>query len=213
MKNKHMLMAVALILLLSPKILSQEETHSVVTVETYEKVLTLIFPRDEMNALGSGWGFVTILRYMPSFEPESQIVIVGREEKTRVTEYKSLERNIYSKLNELYARTGRNDPAELAKLIPVSKREFYVPNTQGVRWRRNLIERVSLALKAKKFEFAPRSLMVREDGTNYELWDTSVSGDVHYSPTGNTVRYRRYPGKAALEYWMKLVQREVRNHK
>jgi hypothetical protein len=215
LSNRKRLLSVTAILILlhSSNLCAQEKTIPAVNLETYDKVLNLLFPLDELNAVGSAWGFVTVLRYLPSFEAESQIVIVGREGKVRAIEYKSLDGNIYYKLSEIFGRTGREDSTELAKMIRISKRELNIPKVLAEKWRNNLIDSVSLSLKTKKIEFAPKLIDIMDDGTHYELWDTSVSGDIHYSPSGNKVSNRPYRGKDAFEDWMKVIQREVSKRK
>jgi len=45
-------------------------SRKVISRETYSRVLDMVFPRD-----GDGHGYDFILRFEPSFSPESQIVI------------------------------------------------------------------------------------------------------------------------------------------
>ena len=66
-----------LLVTLSVGVSAQATTSPSVNEVEYQQALDLLFPRDALDK--SFLYFCTILRYEPSFEPESQIVIIGRE--------------------------------------------------------------------------------------------------------------------------------------
>ncbi len=215
----HTKIVIALILLLlaDSSIHAQEVGAVSDSSETYNKVLNILFSLDELTALGNGLGlgFVTVLRYVPSFDAESQIVLSGSEGRVKVIEYKSLDGNIDQRLQEIIERTRLEDPAELAKKFWVGRREFYVTTAQARRWRNNLLKSISMALLTKQLEVGADTIDITVDGTAYEFWDTSTSGDIHYTPSANKASaYRhQYKGYKMFVRWMKAVQSEVNKRK
>ena len=188
------------------------QSYKVISFDTHKKVLDLLFPLD---ALDEAKEFVLILRYMPSFEPESQIVVVARDGKIRVTDYVSLDGNIYSKLNQIKAETNREDPLEMSKILHVKKRELTIPLAQIQRWRQNLIDGIAVSLRPKKFETAtpPKTASVILDGTVYEVWDSSGvfggTGDFHYSVYSTEVSKRVFQDESPFIGWMKRIRKEI----
>src|SRR5947207_1771856 len=83
------------------------KSYKVVSPETYNHVLDMLFPRDD-SAI-----FSIVLRFKPSFQPESQIVIKRGLKNAEIIEYTSLSGNIYSKLNDVMARGGKEDAVEM----------------------------------------------------------------------------------------------------
>jgi hypothetical protein len=84
----------------------------------------------------------------PSFADNEQIVLVGKEGRIHVTESIS-NGNLWYKGNEIFEKTRRDDPVEIARLIGVRKREFDVPFATVREWRRGLLNGVGLALRPK----------------------------------------------------------------
>jgi hypothetical protein len=189
------------------------QSYTVISFDTHKKVLDLLFPLDALDVHANE--FVVILRYMPSFEPESQIVMVAREGKVQVTDYISLDGNIYSKLNQIKAETKREDPLEMSKMLHVKKRELTITFIQVQRWRQHLIDGVSMSLRPKRFEAAipPKSASVTLDGTVYELWDSSGvfggSGEFHYSVYGSEVTTPVFRDESPFIGWMKRIRKEI----
>jgi hypothetical protein len=207
---KLLLFAAAFTLSVNPTAYAQEkQTYRAFPVETYKKIVDLLFPLDALEE--HQLGFVLVLRFMPSFEAESQIVIVGREGSVQITEYESLDGNIYIKANEILKKTGQNDPSEVAKMIRIGKRQLKIPTYQVLRWRRNLIKSVGLALQPKNSETVTRPYIVTviDDPTGYNLWDSSMAGDVYYSTSSILIANRPYPGRDGFIRWMKTVEQEV----
>jgi hypothetical protein len=189
------------------------KSYPVISHDTHRKVLDILFPLDVLK--GGGNEFALVLRYMPSFESESQIVIVGRSGKVLVTEYSSMDGNIYSKLNRILAETSREDPLGMSKMIRVKKRELIVPLPDFQKWRRGLVESIGAALKPKQKETAtpPAQVSVVLDGTFYELWDysdvISGAGELHYSVYGSEVSKPVYRDESPFIGWMKMMRNEI----
>ncbi len=209
------LAASALLLLVRFSVSAQEQLPRVIPTisrETHGKLFDLLLPLDVLK--DSKNEFALVLRYSTSLESNSQIVVVGREGKIHVTEYVT-GGNLWQKGNEIFERIGRDDPAEIAELIGVSKREFNIPLVQFRRWRGKLLDSVAVSLRPKKSESPapPESESIILDGTNYHLWDSSKSGELHYSQYGSEVSKPIYPDESQFIRWMKMIRRELSRRK
>ena len=211
LRIKSLLAASALLLLAYSSVGAQEQLPRVVPTisrETHAKLFDILLPLDSLK--DSKNEFALVLRYSTSLESNSQIVIVGREGKIYLTEFVT-GGNLWHKGNEIFERTGRDDPSEIAKMIGLRKREFVIPLAQLRRWRGKLLDSVALALRPKKSEspMLPESESVILDGTIYHLWDSSKSGELHYSEYGSEVSKPIYPDESQFIRWMKMIRREV----
>lgn len=180
--------------------------------ETHNKLFDILFPLDVLHS--SGNKFLIVLRYSPSFADNEQIVLVGKEGRVHVTESIS-NGNLWYKGNDIFEKTNRDDPFEIAKLVGVRKREFDVPFSTVRQWRRGLLTGVGLALAPKNSEKPDVSTTetIILDGTIYEIWDQSQSGDLHYQLYWGEVTDRLYPGEPLFIRWMKTIRRDTRKHR
>jgi hypothetical protein len=185
---------------------------STMSRETHSKLYDILFPLDVLRS--SGNRFLIVLRYSPSFADNEQIVLVGKEGRVRVTETIS-NGNLWYKGNEILANIKRDDPVEIAKLIGVRKKEFDVPFPTVRAWRRHLLNGIGLALRPKNSE-TPADVRRRVetiilDGTVYEIWDQSESGDLHFELYWGEVTDRLYRGEPLFIRWMKIIRRDIRD--
>jgi hypothetical protein len=193
----------------------QEKTDNsskVVSQETYNRVLDILFPRDDVDS-SSGTVFVLVLRFKPSFHPESQVVIRRRFAKVEVLEYTSPDGNIYGQLNQLSARVGKGDAVELAKLIKVKRRAVEVPYSQVKQWHGAFLISVgdSLATFREKNEEYDKAhtLTVALDGTFYDLWYQQGIDEVSFSLYDAEIAEQQPNGEFKLVRWMNAVRRDV----
>jgi hypothetical protein len=189
---------------------AQEKTVPSLDLEDYRRILDELFPRNVMDKPGPE--FVMVLRYLPSFEAESQIVIAGRKNEINVIELTSLDGNIFYRLTDVMQRTGEKSSVELAKYIRVKRRELKISVRRLNLWRRNLIESVSKSLRVKVLESTlptARAMNVMDDGTSYEFWDHSLSGDTYFTPSGIEETGLDFSGKRLFVRWMERIKREV----
>jgi hypothetical protein len=155
--------------------------------------------------------FVTILRYQPSFEPESQIIMIGREGYAEILEYRSLDGNLFYKLDDLL-RNGNITAAEFAKQIHISRRTLRIPFSLAQVWRKKLIDSVAFASKPRRLHYVPfpKTITVVTDGTKYEVWDSSLGGvDLHFELVGGKTHKRVYPTWAPLISWIDAIKLDV----
>lgn len=187
------------------------KTYKVVSHQTHERVLDILFQRDEANR-----DYDFILRFLPSFAPESQILVKRRVGKVEVVEYTSLSGNIYDKLNNTMSNGGREDAAEMAKLVQVRKRVIEVPTAQVRKWRESLANSVGATMKTleqRDIEGERGKETITIDGTFYYFWYTQVTGDISFNLLDYEVNNRKAEGELALVRWMNAVRLDVQKLK
>ncbi len=195
---------------------SQQESipksYSVVSRETYNRVLEILFPRNDLNP--SDTVFELVLRFRPSFQPTSQIVIRRRVDKVEVVEYTSLDGNIYGKLNEILARGGKEDAVEMAKAVKVKRRESSVPYAQVKRWYASFFDSLPSTTKTlrevgEEFDKTGGSESFILDGSTYDLWYEQRLNKMSFSLYDVEVNNPGSDGEFKLVQWMNAVRREV----
>ena len=217
MTRKFAICALLLVLLTVVPTNGQEQLPRVIPTmsrETHSKLFDILFPLDALHSNGNQ--FVIVLRYNTSLENNEQIILIGREGKVHLTEYIS-NGNLWQKGNDIFERTRRDDPKEIAKLIGVRKREFDVPFATVRSWRRGLLAGVAMALGPKPSEKPglpkTKTGTVILDGTVYEIWDQSQSGELHYELYSGEVTDRIYADDPLLVRWMKTIRRDAAKHR
>ena len=185
------------------------QSDKVVSQETYDRVLDIAFPRG-----GPRGDYGLVLRFKPSFHPESQVVIKRGVDKVEVIEYTSLSGNIYNKLNELKSHGGTSDDVvEMAKLIEVRKRSIQVPYTHVKQWHAGFLESLGESLKAFKkrseeFDKAG-SITLTMDGTFYDVWYGQGINDMSLSFYDEEVSDQQPNGALKTVQWMNSIRQEV----
>lgn len=188
---------------------SGPKSEKVVSQETYDLVLDIVFPRDEPRG-----DYGLVLRFKPSFHPESQVMIKRGVDKIEVIEYTSLSGNIYSKLNKLKSHGDASENAtEMAKLIEVRRRSIQVPNAQVKQWHAGFLESLGESLKAFKkrseeFDKAG-SITLTIDGTFYDVWYGQGINDMSLSFYDEEVSNHKRNGRLKTVQWMNTVRLDV----
>ncbi|MFN7949554.1 MAG: hypothetical protein U0Z53_29625 [Blastocatellia bacterium] len=191
---------------------AQTKANPVVGEETYNRVLDILFSRDVPASRGSLWTF--ILRFKPSSKPESQIIIrrdVNR--KLEVVEYTSPDGSIYGKLNEALAHGGKEDAAEMAKSIRVTRREVSVAQAQARRWYATFFDSLASTTKALRERLEESDKTGAESfvlhGTFYDLWYEQGLNEMSFKLYDVEVDKLGSDGEFKLVQWMNAVRREV----
>lgn len=187
---------------------SEPKSNKVISQETYNRVLDIVFPRDEPAG-----NYYLVLRFRPSFHPQSQVVIKRGVDKVEVIEYTSLSGNIYSKLDELVSHGGKEDAVEMAKLIKVRRRSLQVPNAQVKQWHATFLESLGESLKtfrkrSEEFDKAG-TIGVVLDGTFYDLWYSQGVSEMSFSFYDEEVSDQQPNGVLKTVQWMNVVRRDV----
>lgn len=183
------------------------KSHKVVSGETHERVLDIVFQLDEADR-----NYDFILRFEPSFAPESQIVIKSEGGKTSVVEYTSLSGNIYRKLNSVMANGGKENVVEMAKLIEVRKRVVEVQAAQAALWRTSFADSIGATVKVleERREEAARGIgTITIDGTFYSLWRDQDGSRISTGVWDHEVSNREVTGELKLVQWMNTLRRDV----
>ncbi len=173
---------------------------STVSRETYVEVLDLIFPRNEGGDNNSK-ELSLVLRFRPSFGPESQIninkYVDGRIEVIEYTVTNS--KNISYELDAILRRTGRDDVEFLAKSLPVKRR---MVNKPAARFERLVAHYAAL-------RFSPQfDTKVSIDGTKYELWYEATSNKSYFLLSGPNPGKSHYNNR--IIDWMNEVLETVK---
>lgn len=220
--------ALGAMLILAPQVTSVEarsgsavqdrtpKSYSIVREETYNRVLDIVFPRDDPDSSKTIFAFV--LRFKPYSQPESQVIIRRGAEKIEVIEYTSLDGRIYTKLNELLARGSKEDAVELAKAIRVKRKAIKVPYAQVKRWYTTFFYSLAsttktLRDKGGEFDRTGGSETIFLHGAFYNLWYEQRLNQMSFSVYDVDLDDVRSSAEFRLVQWMDTVRREVRNGK
>jgi len=185
--------------------------YPVVSGETYNQVLDILFPRNELNTSKTIFEFA--LRFEPSFHSTSQIVIRKRVDKIEVLEYTTLDGNIFQKLNEILEHGGKEDAVAMAKSIRVKRREIVVPDIQIKRWYATFFEALASSEKIlnERGEEADknRTVSLVLDGTTYNVWYKQSLDKISLSLYDVEVDTSDSDGELKLVQWMNRVRQDV----
>lgn len=194
--------------------IAQLKTSTVIRLETYKRVLDLLFSRDEPTSRGSLWTLV--LRFMPSSRPESQIIIrrdVDRNLGVEVIRYTSPDGSIYNQLNLALAKGVKDDPAEMAKSIKVIRKKVNISDAKAGQWHASFFESLTgttktlsqMLLEAEKT--GVESLVMH--GTFYELWYEQGLKEMSFNLYDSEIDKLGFNGEFKLVQWMNSLRREV----
>lgn len=192
-----------------------QRSYPVITRDTYLRVLDAVFPRDDPDPSQTVFEFV--LRFRPSFHVTSQLVIRNRGDRTELIEYTSLDGNIFDKLNETFARGGKEDVTVLAKSIRVNRREIVISEAQIKGWYDRFFEAMEVTGKTLKQtgeeSLRTSSVTLVLDGTIYEVWYKQGLSEISLSLYDVEVDARGSDGELKLVQWMNSIRREVTKSK
>lgn len=181
-----------------------QEPATVVSEETYYKVLDLVFPRNVLDRRKLRYAFV--LRYEPTFQAESQIVIAEQGEEIEVVKYTSLNGNIDLKLDEMLRRTGIEDPEQMAKQIRIQKQHIKLSRADIRLLHKEFFDHLRLSEKTR-LGAMPDTVIVTADGTRYRLWYSGIV-DIQSGFLGSGINAPTRSDEPPLMEWMKAVYRK-----
>jgi hypothetical protein len=179
----------------------------VVDIETYNKVLDLVFPR---KVLLNGWRYAFVLRYKPSFDAESQITIMNRAGDIEVIEYTPVNGSIYLQLKNILRKIGDFNAEGAAKQIKIKQRVITFTPEMVKRLRESFYDYLCMAARHEKEvtteEIKEVNLLM--DGTRYLLWyrgQTNIELDLY----GSDINEQPLSNESPLITWMKDVHRAI----
>jgi hypothetical protein len=191
----------------------QQDSYKVVDADIYEKTLDILF--NTRLTKTSKDNTLTILRFEPSFSPECQIVLKEGPRQTAIIYYKSLDGNMFQRMNQLIRDGVKQDPDTLAAKLHVSVKTTEIPRNLLVKWNHEFLQSIAEsanALEQLAAQDRTGSTLVVLDGTKYlieyiqgtsqlraELYDVNTSKD-GATPKFGTVK------------WMITVQKYAESH-
>jgi len=169
----------------------------------YQRILDIVMPRELYDRRGGE--FLLTLRFEPSFDPESQIVIGKRPEGYAVTYY-SLPagvRSISYQMDKIVAETGETDAAVIAKQINVECQKVDIP-AQVV---------AELMSQYSNLRLSPElDTLVTLDPTWYRLWFRASSSGAELFFSYGDAHYGHDEKAHPLVRWMNEVKRVVEKY-
>jgi hypothetical protein len=175
--------------------------------ETQERVLDIVFPRNDVKG-----DYSFVLRFRPSFTPESQIIVRRGIDKIEVREYSPLSGSIYQTVNRLIAEGHKENPVELAKHIKIKTRSYEVSLNQMRQWHASLLDSIGPSLKLfynRSEEVEKGKMTIAQDGTFYDLWYKQGISEMSFSVYDEEIRDRTITGELKLVRWMNSVRNQV----
>jgi hypothetical protein len=143
-----------------------------VSSEDYNRVLGLVFSAEAQPP--KDLVFSIVLRVLPSFEPESQVIITQSRRQVAHVEYIVAEHNVFATINELLRVTREARPEILARGVRVQRRTFDLPAARASALQAGLFgclsETMSALRAASATLHASGEATITLDGESYELW-------------------------------------------
>ncbi len=208
-----------LVLALQPCVLSlgyvraqeRPRTYREISPATYDKVLDLLFQREETDR-----HYDFVLRFEPSNAPESQLFIKQSAKKTQVVEFTSLSGNIYAKLDSILQKGGQEDAVEMAKQLRVRRRILEVPAAEANQWWSGLPAAMgaTVALLQNRGAKAAAGVgTITLDGTYYSFWYDQVGSKVFVRLSDHEVSSQEVTGTIELVRWMNRLRCDIEKMK
>lgn len=171
-----------------------------VSSETYQRVLEIIFPRNSLDFSDPTKEFALTLRFSPVSEAGSQINITkhsdGRLEVVTYT-LPNRSQSISEQLNGILRQTGRENAEEMARHLNVQRQ--VVNDTRRIRRIRQLLERFAALCVPVQLDTS-----ITLDGTYFQLWYEAASNKSYYSLVGGEPGHDR--ADHPLVRWMNEVR-------
>ena len=190
---------------------SAERTYRVVRPETYDRVLDVLFPRDDPDPGKTIFSFT--LRFKPNNGPESQIVITRGVDKVEAIVYTPDEGAVYSRLNAALARGAREDAEQMAKAFKAKRSPVGVTLAQVRKWQASFFDSLAVTnsrLREMGSEFDRSGHeSVLSHGAEYELWYSQSLNQMSFSLYDVELNDARSGAMFRLVQWMSAVRRDV----
>ena len=210
LSSRFMLHRVLLVMLLScfcqHPINGQGRGGQEKTVDYYNGVLDVLFPRDELDS--ESVEFALIARYKPPFDPESQLTLTKTwDGKWNLIRYHSESGNIFYKLDEIVDKTGHTEVNWLAKQITVRRTKVPLQESQLENLHRNFIDQVisELDLEKQYTKSQPETTVVISDATQYKAWYKGSSLRIEYENNGSGIGRPKEKYDTYVITWLKKL--------
>jgi hypothetical protein len=186
------------------------QVHPLVSSEAYEQILNLVFPHPEPSA--SVIRYEMILRFMPSSHSESEVVIdTYNTGKIQAWLFQVSGPSAWNTANQYIQKSGREDIAEISKLVQTSKHEIMISPEQAEAWYSACLKSLRQACAhlgvETSVEKSNGTVSVFLDGSTYELWFTQGTNEIHWRFMDQEVNDSAAVGDSPLAKWMNGVRR------
>jgi hypothetical protein len=176
--------------------------------EVYDQALNLLFPPPP--AIEKGVIFTMRLRFIPAFEPESQLVVVLFADKPPFVEYLAAEKQLYGTADEMIRAGVAPEPSVIAKKITVVRRTLNIAPSRVLAWQEGMFQSLAATLPALRGEtqelYQRGSGTLVLDGTSYDVGYSQGFADFHG-------RFNQSVSGPAIAKWAESVRAEILTQK
>lgn len=176
--------------------------------EVYDQALNLIFPPSP--AIEKGVVFTITVRFLPAFEPESQLVVILFADKPPSVEYIVAEKQLYRTADEMIRAGVGPEPNAIAKKIAITRRTFNIVPSRILAWQEGMFQSLAATLPSLRREtqelYQRGSGMLVLDGTSYEVGYSQGFADFHG-------RFDQSAQGPPISKWAESVRAEILNQK
>jgi hypothetical protein len=190
----------------TPKVLAQESLPAVLdTIET-GKILNQVFSRPEADFSKSQ--FSIVLRYLPSFEPEEQILLTYDVSSSGHVTYETLKIPLRKALGE------SDDRATLSSRAGLRTTTASVRGLKIVSWFRNLTASMASSLPLVQQQAVPNAktheVTLLLDPTSYIIEIDALENHISFDVVGSELGSGGDPRDLPLIKYMLQIRKEVR---
>jgi len=172
--------------------------------KTYDQVLDLVFPA--MPPVTKDIIFAIRIRYTPSFEPESQVLITFFQDKPSSVDYVEALKSIYWAGDDVARRGDAPDPIAIAKSVSVRRDVREISGDAAIRWQQAMIEKLDGTLLHLPDEteklYKRETIEITLDGTGYEI--SYAQRGVYFRS-----RFEQTPTGSAIAKWAEDLRMEI----
>jgi hypothetical protein len=176
--------------------------------EVYDQPLNLLFP--PAPAIEKGIIFTMTVRFLPAFEPESQLVVILFADKPPSVEYVVAEKQLYGTADEMIRAGVEHEPNAIAKKIPITRRTFKTVPSRILAWQAGMFQSLAATLPSLRRDteelYQRGSEIVVLDATRYDIGYSQGFADFHG-------KFDQTASGPAIAKWAESVRAEILNQK
>ncbi|HLB87421.1 MAG TPA: hypothetical protein VJK29_07190 [Terriglobales bacterium] len=185
-------------------------SNSSPVMKRYDQMIDSLFPRPSSDGNNR---FLMSLRFLPSFHPESQIVLSYSIESRAGVEYLTLSKPLMPLIDADEARGLVRHPQELASLAGLKRSYFSVTPQQMKEWLRGLLDSLAssgpwLNDRATQHD-GTREASVTLDGTRYVLELETTEDNLSLIVVASELDTGGESEDPSVVKWMNSVRREI----
>jgi len=196
---------------------TEQSIQTLISIENYIQVLDSVFTElPQTGVLPLPLDYSIILRFMPSFLTESEVLIqVSYNGVVRVILFTITGESVWDSANDYIQRTGRFDLDAIVKNVQVKRKQISVSTKQASSWYSDALKNLGLAGTELKKNFEKRQksgeVEIFLDGATYELRIRQGMTEVRWTIMDAEVNDRKITGLSSLAKWMNKIRLQL-NH-